>query len=121
MVLAVLVSSSWFVAAIGAYYLLRRRALPFARKTLSIGLAAATVLLPVQLYVGDGMASNMTVIYQPAKVVAAEGNFNSGNTGWNLFVIPDQAQQRNYVQLTLPNAASVFISHNFSGNTPFRA
>jgi len=60
MVLAVLVSSAWFVAAIGAYYLLRRRALPFARKTMSIGLAAAALLLPIQLYVGDGTASNMT-------------------------------------------------------------
>jgi cytochrome d ubiquinol oxidase subunit I len=116
MVLAVLVSSSWFIAAIGAYYLLRHRALPFARKTMSIGLAAAAILLPIQLYVGDGMASNMTLVYQPAKVTAAEGNFNSNNTGWNLFVVPDQAQQRNYVQLTLPHAASVFVYHNFSGN-----
>jgi cytochrome bd ubiquinol oxidase subunit I len=35
MVLAVLISSSWFIAAIGAYYLLRHRAMPFARKTMS--------------------------------------------------------------------------------------
>lgn len=116
MVLAVLVSSAWFIAAIGAYYLLRRRALPFARKTMSIGLLGAALLLPIQLYVGDGMASNMTLVYQPDKVVAAEGNFNNGNTGWNVFAIPDQAQQRNYVQVSLPNAASVFIYHNFSGN-----
>jgi cytochrome d ubiquinol oxidase subunit I len=117
MVLAVLVSAAWFVAAIGAYYLLRRRALPFARKTLSISLAAAALLLPIQLYVGDGMASNMTLVYQPAKVIAAEGNFSNGNTGWNLLVLPDQPRQRNYFQLTLPHAASVFVYHNFSGET----
>ena len=46
MVLAVLVSASWFIAAIGAYYLLRRRALAFARKTMSIGLAAAACCCP---------------------------------------------------------------------------
>jgi cytochrome d ubiquinol oxidase subunit I len=62
------------------------------------------------------MASNMTLVYQPAKVIAAEGNFDNGNTGWNLFAIPDQAQQRNYIQLTLPDAASVFVYHNFSGD-----
>jgi cytochrome bd ubiquinol oxidase subunit I len=61
------------------------------------------------------MASNMTLVYQPAKVLAAEGNFNSDNTGWNLFVIPDQAQQRNDVQISIPHAASVFVYHNFSG------
>jgi cytochrome d ubiquinol oxidase subunit I len=115
MLLAVLISSAWFIAAIGAYYLLRRRALPFARKTMSTGLAAAAFLLPIQLYVGDGMASHLTLVDQPAKVIAAEGNFAGGNTGWNLIVIPDQAQQRNYVQITLPHAASVFVYHNFSG------
>jgi cytochrome d ubiquinol oxidase subunit I len=116
MVLAVLVSASWFIAAIGAYYLLRRRALAFARKTMSIGLAAAAVLLPIQLYVGDSMATYMTAVYQPPKLIAAEGNFNNGNTGWNVFAIPDQAQQRNYVQISLPNAESVFDFHNFSGD-----
>jgi cytochrome bd ubiquinol oxidase subunit I len=116
MVLAVLVSSAWFIAAIGAYYLLRHRALAFARKTLSISLAVEAVLLPIQLNVGDNMATYMSSVYQPPKVIAAEGNFNSGNTGWNVFEIPDQAQQRNYVQISLPNAESVFVFHNFSGD-----
>jgi cytochrome bd ubiquinol oxidase subunit I len=118
MVLAVLVSAAWFIAAIGAYYLLRRRFLPFAKKTFSIGLAGAAILLPIQLYVGDGMASNMTLAYQPAKVIAAEGNFNSSNTGWNLLVIPDQAQQRNLFQITLPDAAGPFVYHNFTKPDP---
>jgi cytochrome d ubiquinol oxidase subunit I len=116
MVLAVLISSSWFIAAIAAYYLLRHRALAFAKKTLSISLAAAAILLPIQLNVGDNMATYMSAVYQPGKVLAAEGNFTSGNTGWNIFVIPDQAQQRNYVQVSLPNAESVFVFHNFSGD-----
>jgi cytochrome d ubiquinol oxidase subunit I len=116
MVLAVLIAAAWFIAAIGAYYLLRRRALPLARKTMSFALLAAAILLPIQLNVGDNVATYMTLVYQPDKLIAAEGNFNNGNTGWNLFTIPDQAQQRNYVQISLPNAESVFDYHNFSGN-----
>jgi cytochrome bd ubiquinol oxidase subunit I len=116
MVLAVLVSAAYFIAAIGAYYLLRRRALPLAKKTLSIGLLAAAILIPIQLCVGDDMASYMTLNYQPDKLIAAEGNFNNGNTGWNWFAIADQAQQRNYVQSSIPNAESVFDYHNFSGD-----
>ena len=116
MVLAVLVAASWFIAAIGAYYLLRRRALPLARKTMSIGLVAAAILLPIQLNVGDSMATYMTEVYQPDKLIAAEGNFNNGNTGWTWFAIPDQAQQRDYVQLSIPYAESVFDFHNFSGD-----
>src|ERR1700756_4632016 len=53
MVLAVLIASSWFIAAIGAYSLLRRRALPLAKKTMSFALLAAAILLPIQLNVGD--------------------------------------------------------------------
>ncbi|MGX7678591.1 cytochrome ubiquinol oxidase subunit I [Jatrophihabitans sp. DSM 45814] len=118
MVLAVLISASWFVAAIGAYYLLKHRALPFARKTMSIGLLAAALLLPIQLYVGDSTATYVSAVYQPAKVTAAEGNFNNGNTGWNLIVIPDQPKQRDRFTLSIPHAASVFVFHNFSGTTP---
>jgi cytochrome d ubiquinol oxidase subunit I len=118
MVLAVLISASWFIAAIGAYYLLRRRFLPFAKKTFSIALAAAAILLPIQLYVGDSLATYVSLDYQPPKVIAAEGNFTSTNTGWNLIVIPDQAQQRNYFMLTLPDAAGPFVYHNFTKATP---
>ena len=114
MVVAVLVSASWFIGAIGAYYLLRRRFLPFAKKTFSMALAAAAILMPIQLFVGDGMASDMTLVYQPAKVIAAEGNFNSTNTGWNIIVIPDQAQQRDLFKLTIPLAAGPFVYHNFT-------
>ena len=117
-VLAVLISAAWFIAAIGAYYLLKDRAAQFARKTMSMGLLAASLLLPVQLYVGDSTATYVSAVYQPAKVTAAEGNFTSGNTGWNLIVIPNQSKQRDDFTLSIPHAASVFVFHNFSGTTP---
>ena len=98
MVLAVLIASAWFIAAIGAYYLLRHRALPLAKKTMSFALLAAAILLPIQLNVGDNMASYMTGVYQPDKLIAAEGNFNNGNTGWNLFTIADQLRRRLYTE-----------------------
>ena len=98
MVLAVLIASAWFIAAIGAYYLLRHRALPLAKKTMSFALLAAAILLPIQLNVGDDMATYMTGVYQPDKLIAAEGNFNNGNTGWNLFTIADQLRRRLYTE-----------------------
>src|SRR5260370_37886049 len=79
-------------------------------------MAGAAILLHVQLSVVDNMATYMTEVYQPEKLIAAEGNFNNGNTGWNVSAIPDQAQQRNYVQLSIPNAESVFDFHNFYGD-----
>ncbi|MDT5030308.1 MAG: cytochrome bd ubiquinol oxidase subunit, partial [Actinoplanes sp.] len=117
-VLAVLISAAWFIAAIGAYYLLKNRAAEFACKTMSIGLLGASLLLPIQLYVGDSTASYVSAVYQPAKVTAAEGNFANGNTGWNLIVIPNQSKQKDDYTLSIPHAGSVFVFHNFSGTTP---
>jgi cytochrome d ubiquinol oxidase subunit I len=85
---------------------------------MSIGLLSASLLLPIQLYVGDSTASYVSAVYQPAKVTAAEGNFANGNTGWNLIVIPNQSKQRDDYTLSIPHAGSVFVFHNFSGTTP---
>ena len=40
MVLAVLISAAFFMAGIGAYYLVKGRALPFARRSVSIAVLA---------------------------------------------------------------------------------
>jgi len=114
--LAVLVSSAWFIAAIGAYYLLRRRALPFARKTMSIGLAAAALLLPIQLYVGDSMATYMTAVYQPDKLIAAEGNFNNGKHGLDRVRHPRPGPAAQLRPDQPAPCRERFDFHNFSGN-----
>jgi cytochrome d ubiquinol oxidase subunit I len=107
MVLAVLVSASFFVAGIGAYYLVKGRALPFARRTVSIALGVAAILLPVQVFVGDQVAAN-ELPGQLSKLEAVEGNWSQANTGWNLFAIPDQQAQRNIGQVSIPCLGSAF-------------
>jgi cytochrome bd ubiquinol oxidase subunit I len=53
MLIAVLISASFFVAGIGAWYLVKGRALTFSRRSVSIGLGVAAILVPVQVFVGD--------------------------------------------------------------------
>jgi cytochrome d ubiquinol oxidase subunit I len=101
MVLAVLISAAFFVAGIGAYYLVKDRALPFARRSVSIALGVAAMLVPVQIFVGDHTAGAV-LPYQLAKLEALEGNWTSGNTGYVLFAIPDQQAQRNIAELNIP-------------------
>jgi cytochrome d ubiquinol oxidase subunit I len=107
MVVAVLISASFFVAGIGAYYLVRGRALPFARRSVSIALGVAAMLLPVQVFLGDSVA-NHELPYQAAKAEALEGNWTGGNTGWVIFVIPDQQAQRNVAEVSIPCLGSAF-------------
>jgi cytochrome d ubiquinol oxidase subunit I len=107
MVLAVLISAAFFVAGIGAYYLVKGRALPFARRSVSIALGVATMLLPVQIFVGDQVAGHLFPL-QPSKAEAAEGNWSKPNTGWVIFAIPDQQASRNIAELSIPCAGSAF-------------
>jgi cytochrome d ubiquinol oxidase subunit I len=116
MVIAVFVSAAFLVAAIGAYYLVKQRALPFARRSVSIGLGVAAILVPVQVFVGDNVAA-VVLPAQLSKLEALEGNWTDGNTGWNLFVIPDQAAERNLVQVTIPCLGSYFVG-DLSCQTP---
>jgi cytochrome bd ubiquinol oxidase subunit I len=114
--LAVLISGAFFIAGISAYYLVKGRAKAFSRRSLSIALGVATVLLPFQLIVGDGTAGNVDVAHQPAKIEAIEGNWNNTNTGWMIFDIPDQAEQRDIFSISVPWLGSA-INKDLSGHT----
>jgi cytochrome d ubiquinol oxidase subunit I len=116
MLLAVLISGAIFIAGISAYYLIKNRAHGFARRSLSIALGVAALLLPVQLLVGDGVAGNVDVPYQLSKLEAIEGNWQNGNTGWVIFAIPDQAAARNIVQISVPWLGSA-IAKDPTGKT----
>jgi cytochrome bd ubiquinol oxidase subunit I len=107
MVLAVYISAAFFVAGIGAWYLVKGRALPFARRSVSIGLGVAAILLPVQVYMGDQVAGHVFPS-QLSKAEAAEGNWSKPNTGWVVFAIPDQQAQRNIAQVSIPCLGSAF-------------
>ncbi|MEY9968517.1 cytochrome d ubiquinol oxidase subunit I [Streptacidiphilus sp. MAP12-16] len=115
MLLAVLISASWFVGGISAWYLVKQRAfaLPFARRCLSIALGVLAVLMPVQLYLGDETAIFMAQ-HQPAKLEAFEGNWKTDNNGYNLVVIPDTGNGRDSLRIEIPHLGAV-IGHDLTG------
>ena len=115
-VVGVLLASAFLVTGTAAYYLRRGVHLPFARRTFSLGLGVISLLIPIQLYLGDSLATFMATA-QPAKLEALEGNWTSDNTGYNLLVIPDQAEQRNLLQFTAPCLGSI-IARDWTCRTP---
>jgi cytochrome d ubiquinol oxidase subunit I len=115
-VVGVLLASAFLVTGTAAYYLRRGVHLPFARRTFSLGLGVISLLIPLQLYLGDSLATFMSTA-QPAKLEAFEGNWTSDNTGYNLLVIPDQAEQRNLLQITAPCLGSI-IARDWTCQTP---
>ena len=117
MLLAVLISASFLIAGVAAYYLRAGRAKHFARRTFSMALGVLAILLPAQLWLGDSLALEYVVPDQPAKFAAFEGNWADGNTGYLLFVVPDQAAQTNRTQIGVPWLGSA-IGKDLSGNLP---
>ncbi|MGN9838290.1 cytochrome ubiquinol oxidase subunit I [Nonomuraea sp. H19] len=116
MVAAVLISAGFFMAGISAWYLVKGRAKGFARRSMSIALGVAAVLMPVQLYLGDGVAGH-ELPGQLAKLEAIEGNWDNGNTGFVLFAIPDQLAARNIAELDIPCLGSAISAKDLTCGT----
>jgi cytochrome bd ubiquinol oxidase subunit I len=115
MLVGALVAAAWFIAGVSAWYLVKRRHLPVARRGVSVALGVLAILVPVQMFIGDHVAGDYVFKYKPPQAVAMEGNWNSGNTGENFFVIPNQGAARNEWQVTVPWLGSA-IAKDWSGH-----
>jgi cytochrome bd ubiquinol oxidase subunit I len=115
MLVGALVAAAWFIAGVSAWYLVKRQHLPVARRGVSVALGVLAILVPVQMFIGDHVAGDYVFKYKPPQAVAMEGNWNSGNTGENFFVIPNQGAARNEWQVTVPWLGSA-IAKDWSGH-----
>jgi cytochrome bd ubiquinol oxidase subunit I len=70
-------AGAFFVISVSAYYLLRRQHLAFARSSMKIGFALATVASLAQLVSGHDSAVTVAA-HQPAKLAAFEGVYETG-------------------------------------------
>jgi cytochrome d ubiquinol oxidase subunit I len=116
MLVGALVAAGWFICGISAWYAVKRRHLPIARRGLSVTLGVLSLLVPLQIYIGDNVAGYVAQ-YKLPQLEAMEGNWNSTNTGENLLVIPNQDAAKNDVQVTIPWLGSAF-GKDWSGHTP---
>lgn len=117
MLAAVLISASFFIAGIAAWYLIKNRSVRFAKQSLSIALGVAAVLMPLQLFLGDQVGGHVLGA-QLSKLEAVEGNWQSGNTSFVLFAIPDQETARNIAQLDVPCLGSYILKDLSCSSAP---
>ena len=126
MLTAAYITASFMVAGVGAWYLLRRKHLDFARRSVALGTAFATVLIAGQVFLGDILYGTM-IKYQPSKMQAAEGFWEKQSQSpapYYWFIIPDQKNQQNRFALGMPYLGSIWLTHSLEGrvqglkNTP---
>lgn len=118
MVIATVLSSGLLVTGIGAWYLLKGRHQEFARRTFSIGLLVIAVFAPLEIYTGDALAREVVGPYQPAKLQAMEGHWDSDSTSWNVLVVPDREGERNVIEIGVPFAGSVIVNQDLTFSEP---
>lgn len=115
MVLAAYLSVAFFVGAVGAWHLLRDRGNVAARTMFSMAMWMATIVAPLQIVMGDMHGLN-TLHYQPAKVAALEGDWDTSNAApLILFGWPNMKQERTEYELAIPHLGSLILTHDWNG------
>ncbi len=117
MLMASYETAAFVVAGISAWYLLRGKHEAFARRSLALALIMAAIFAPAQVLVGDFRGLNVAET-QPAKLAAMEGHWETnteGGAALRLFAIPDMAAEKNHMEIAIPNALSLLITHTMEG------
>lgn len=112
---AAFLTTSIVVAAVGARYLLANRFVEEGKTMLRMGIGMVAVLAPLQLVIGDMHGLN-TAHHQPAKVAAMEAHWDGSRPAdLVLFAIPDEKNETNTFELSIPGLASFIITHDLNG------
>lgn len=115
MVLAAYLCVAFFVGAVGAWHLLRDRGNVAARAMFSMAMWMATIVAPAQIVMGD-MHGLDTLRYQPAKVAALEGDWETSRAApLILFGWPDMKQERTEYAVAVPHLGSLILTHDWNG------
>ena len=112
-VIAAYLTTSLVVGATGAWHLLKDKSDVHARKIFSMAMWMAAIVAPIQIMAGDAHGLN-TLEYQPAKVMAMEGHYDSHPKGAPLilFGIPNPEKQRMDYAVEIPKLSSLILKHD---------
>jgi cytochrome d ubiquinol oxidase subunit I len=118
MVNAAYLTTGFVVLAVGARYLLAGRHIEEGRTMLRMAIGLTAVLAPLQLIIGDQHGLN-TLKHQPIKIAAMEAHWDGSKPGdFEIFAWPDQKAETNRFSISIPNGASLILTHRLNGLFP---
>ncbi len=102
-----ILTGSYIVAAVGAYYLLKKRHVQVARSAVAIGIVVLAISSVIQLYPTGHAEGRVIAKYQPTKLAADEGLFKT-ETGAPMIVfgIVDEKNQEVKAAIGIPKLLS---------------
>ena len=116
MSLAAFIVAATIVAGCASWHLLNGRRGEGIKKSFSMAVGMLLVAAPVQMVAGDAHGLN-TLEYQPAKIAAIEGLWETekGGTSLNLIGWPDMREQKTKYAVSVPHLGSVILTRTWSG------
>jgi cytochrome d ubiquinol oxidase subunit I len=115
---AAFLTAGFVVLAVGARYLLAQRHQTNARTMVRMAVGLLAVLAPLQLFLGDQHGLN-TLRYQPIKIAAMEAHWDGADPGdFHLFAWPDEKAEQNRFAISIPQGASLILTHRLNGHFP---
>lgn len=104
---AAVVTGSFAMAGLGAYYLLMRQHLDYARIFVTLGVIVGFIASMIQLYPSGDMEGSQVALKQPVKLAAMEGLFQT-QQGAGIVILgqPDPATGRIDNPIIIPNVLS---------------
>ena len=109
------VTTAFVVLGVAAYTVRRVRFLDEGRLMLRLALWFLAIFVPLQMILGDLHGLN-TAKYQPAKLAAMEGLWETGRgipasiLGW-----PNMQSERNDLEIAIPKLGSLYLTHSWNG------
>ena len=113
---AVFICGALVAAAVGAYYLMKRRDEASGKKLLRLGTVIAVAGVIVMMPVGHMQAVEVAE-QQPAKLAAMEGQYETGPVGMSLFGWVDNDAQKLYT-VEIPGLTSFLATWDFNAEFP---
>jgi cytochrome bd ubiquinol oxidase subunit I len=112
------ITTGFVVLAAAAWFLRKQRCVEEARIMLSTTAWLLTMLVPLQIALGDLHGLN-TLKYQPAKLAAIEAHWNrEAHAPLTLFAIPDMTNETNRYAIEVPELGSLILTHSAGGVVP---
>jgi cytochrome d ubiquinol oxidase subunit I len=116
MSIAAFIVAALLVSGTGGWHLLKGRRDSMIKTMFSMALWLLLILAPVQVLVGDQHGLN-TRKYQPAKIAAIEGLWETekGGTALNLIGLPDMNDEVTKYAIKIPHLGSAILTHTWEG------
>jgi cytochrome bd ubiquinol oxidase subunit I len=115
MLLASMLTASFLMAGLSAWQIIKGTATAGTRKALHTAIIAASIAIPLQIWMGDAHGLN-TLKHQPAKIAAIEGIWQTEKGApLTLFGFPSEKEKKTLYAIEIPKAASLILLHDAEG------